>query len=212
MLEAAEFVFDFQGIYFNAKKALYINFQNRDSIFCKAIISTMNGGGHIWCYVFPTNVCSNANKYLPIKDIYSGFKCQNALVNILNVSQMSVESLRQPTKPRILVGQFPNRLKGNKEAYDSIDAFIHQWKEYIGEPNAKIYFRGIASTTTIYYKYQKVLLQNHTSKHQYYVHYWFKHRYIVTKKIVTTSYTTLAEYELREYKDSLWNKSSVWID
>ena len=33
-----------------------------------------------------------------------------------------------PTKKHVLVVKFPNRQKGNKKAYDSIDAFIRQLK------------------------------------------------------------------------------------
>ena len=36
-------------------------------------------------------------------------------------------------KPHRLLGQFPNRQKEKKEAYDSIDDFIHQLKDDIGE-------------------------------------------------------------------------------
>ena len=47
MLLAAQIMVDFQGIYFNAKKDLYINFQKHASILFKAILSTINGGGHV---------------------------------------------------------------------------------------------------------------------------------------------------------------------
>ena len=66
------------------------------------------------------------------------------------------------------VGQFPNRNKGNKEAYDSIDDFINQLKEDIGETIAIRYVRNITGTTTRYEEDEKVFLPQHTSKHQYY--------------------------------------------
>ena len=53
-------------------------------------------------------------------------------------------------KPHGLVGQFPNRHKGNKESYDSIDAFIYQLKEDIGEPIEKLYNIEITGIKTIY--------------------------------------------------------------
>ena len=129
----------FRGIHFNTKKDLYINFQNHASIFCKEILIKINGGGHGKCYVLPTRVCDTANNYLPIEDIYIDHICQHALENILNVSKKSIKSLHQLTKPHELVGQFPNRHKGNKEAYDSIDYFLHQLKEDNDEPIATIY-------------------------------------------------------------------------
>ena len=63
MLGAAQLMADFQGIHFNIKKALYINFQKHASIFHKAMICTINGGGHDWCYVFPTSVCDNIKRF-----------------------------------------------------------------------------------------------------------------------------------------------------
>ena len=68
-----------------------------------------------------------------MEDIYSGLIFQHSLANILTVSQRFVKLLHLPTKPRGLVGQFPNGQKGNKEAYGSIDDFLHQLKEDIGE-------------------------------------------------------------------------------
>ena len=76
--------------------------------------------------------------------------------------------LQQPTKPHEIVGHFPNRQKGNRLAYDSIDDFLHQLKEGIGEPIATIYVIDITSMTTRYDDDKKVLLTHHTSKQHYY--------------------------------------------
>ena len=46
MCGAAQFMVDFQGMHSSAKKAIYINFQNHASIFHKAMLSIINGGGH----------------------------------------------------------------------------------------------------------------------------------------------------------------------
>ena len=116
---------DFIGMHFNAKKSLYINFNNYASIFCKATIIRINGEGQVRCYVLPTSVCTTIINDFPIEDRYSGLICQHALENILNVSQRVIKSLYKPTKSHIIVGNFPNRKKGNKEAYDSIDYFLH---------------------------------------------------------------------------------------
>ena len=104
---------DFQGVHFNAKKAFYINFQKHASISCKAIISTINGGGKVRFYVIPKNN-STTNNYSPMEERYSGLICQHALSNILNVYQIFIKLLQQPTKPHGLVGQFSNRKKVNK--------------------------------------------------------------------------------------------------
>ena len=126
MLVAAQFMVDFQGMHFNANKALYTHFQKHTSIFCKAMLITINFGGHVQFYVLMTNY------YFPIEDRYSGLIFQHDLANILNLSQIFVKLLHQPTKPHGLVGQFPNRHKGNKEACGSIDSFFRQLKYYIG--------------------------------------------------------------------------------
>ena len=46
MLGEAQFMIDFQGMHFNAKKAFYINFQKHASMFCKEIIGKKDDGGH----------------------------------------------------------------------------------------------------------------------------------------------------------------------
>ena len=91
--------------------------------------------------------------------------------------------IHQPTKPHGLVGQFPNKQKGNKEAYDYIDDFVHRLKEDIGETIVTRYYREITRMTTIDEKNKKVSLQHQTSKHQYYAHWCFERGYIVTKNI-----------------------------
>ena len=65
MFVAAKFMVDLQGMHFNAKKALFINFQNHASIFCKTMIIKINGGGHGRFYVLPTSVCATKNNYSP---------------------------------------------------------------------------------------------------------------------------------------------------
>ena len=97
------------------------------------MLRTIHGRGHPRCYVIPISVCATKNYDLPIEDSYSGLICQHSLVNILNVSQRSIKLLHQPMKPHGLVGNFTNKQKGNKEAYDPIDAFLHKLKEDIGE-------------------------------------------------------------------------------
>ena len=92
------------------------------------MLSTINGGWHLQYYVLPIIVCATINNYLPIEDRYSGLICQHVIANILNISQGSMKSLHQPAKTHRLLGHFLNRHKVNKEAYDSIDAFIHQLK------------------------------------------------------------------------------------
>ena len=165
---------DLQGMHFNAKKAFYINFQKHAPMFFKAMLSTTNGGGNGLCYVLPTNVCDTKNNYLIIEDRYRGLIYQHALENILNVFQWFIKSLHQPTKSHGLVGQFPNRQKGNKEVYDYFNAFIHQLREDIGEPITTRYIREINSMTTIYDNYDKVFLPHHTSKHKYCTQWCFE--------------------------------------
>ena len=46
MLVAAQFIVDFRGMHLNTNKDLYINFQKHASIFCKAMLSKINGGGN----------------------------------------------------------------------------------------------------------------------------------------------------------------------
>ena len=82
-----------------------------------------------------------------------------------------------------LVGWFPNIHKENKEVYDSIDAFIHQLKEDIGETVATIYFKDITGITTIDDDDKKLFLPHHASKHQYYAQWCFERGSIIMKKI-----------------------------
>ena len=84
---------------------------------------------------------------------------------ILNVSQRFIKSLRQRKKTHGLVGQFPSRQKGNKEAYYFIDAFICLLKEDIGEYITTRYVREITDMKKRYDNNEKVLLPHHTSKH-----------------------------------------------
>ena len=114
MLGSAQFMVDFRGMHFNAKKDLYINFHKHALTFCKEILRTINYGGHYQCYVLTTSVCADTNNYSPIYDIYGGLIFQHALANIINVSQRFIKSLHQSTKPHRLVGQFPNRQRGKK--------------------------------------------------------------------------------------------------
>ena len=69
MLGSAQFMVDFRGMHFNAKKSLYINFHNNASIFCKEMLSTINVGGHGQLYVLPTRVFSSANNYFNVENI-----------------------------------------------------------------------------------------------------------------------------------------------
>ena len=146
------------------------------------MISTINVGGHVLCYVLPESVCATTNNYFPMEDIYSGLICQHPLKNILNISQRFIKWLHQPTKPHILVGRFPNIKKGNKEHNYYIDAFLHQLKEYIGEPIVKRSVRDITGMTTRDDNNEKLFLPPHTSKHQYYSQWCFERGSIVTKK------------------------------
>ena len=114
ILGSAQFMFDFQGMHFNAKKYLYINFQKHASTFHKAMLSTLNGVWHVQSYVLPKIVCVTTNNDFPIEYICSGIICQHDLTNIINIYQGFIKLLHQPTKPHILVGQFPNKLKENK--------------------------------------------------------------------------------------------------
>ena len=132
-------------------------------------VAYLNGLYQITVCVLPTIMGASTNIYFPIEDRYSGLICQHYLANILNVSQRFIKSLHQPTETNGLVGQFPNRQKGKKEAYDSIDNFIRQLKEDIGEPITTIYVRYIFGMTTRDDVYKKVFLPHHPSKHQYYV-------------------------------------------
>ena len=94
----------------------------------------MNGGGCSLCYVFTTSMCGTKNNGFPMKDRYSGFICQHSLANILYVSQRFIKLLHQPTKPLELVVLFTKRQRGNKDAYNYLDTFLHQIKADIGEP------------------------------------------------------------------------------
>ena len=111
MLGEAQLMVDFRGMHCNARKPLYINFQKHASIFCKAMISTINDGAQGQCCVFPTSVFDTTNNDFPIEDRYSGLICQYALANILNLSQGFIKLLHQPIKPHRLDGQFPNKQK-----------------------------------------------------------------------------------------------------
>ena len=86
-------------------------------------------------------IISTTNNYSPMEERYSGLICQHALSNILNVYQIFIKLLQQPTKPHGLVGQFSNRKKVNKKSYDYIDAFLRRSKYDIGETIATRYGR-----------------------------------------------------------------------
>ena len=103
-----------------------------------------------------------------MEERYSGIIFQDALANILNVYQKFIKSLHQQTKPHWHVVQFPRRHKVNKESYDYIDTFIHQLKDYIGEPISTRYVREITGMIKRYDNNEKVFLPHHTSNHQYY--------------------------------------------
>ena len=92
------------------------------------MLSKINGGGHEQCYVLPTIVCATTNNDLPMEDRYSVLIFQHALANIINISQRFIKLLHQPIKPYGLAGQFLNIPKGNKEAYYSIDDFLHRFR------------------------------------------------------------------------------------
>ena len=62
MLVEAQFMVEFQGIHFNAKKALYINFQKRALIFHKSMLSKINGGEEGRWYVLKTRAFTTTNK------------------------------------------------------------------------------------------------------------------------------------------------------
>ena len=83
----------FQGMHFNAKKDVYINFQEHALIFCKVILSIINGGGHGQFYVLPTSMCATTNDDFPMEDICSVLICQHALANILNLSHRFIKLL-----------------------------------------------------------------------------------------------------------------------
>ena len=79
----------------------------------------------------------------------------------------------------VLIGQFTNIQKRNKETYDSIDDFIHQLKEDIGEPISTRYIIDIPGTTTRDADNKKLFLPHHTPKNQYYVQWCFERGSIV---------------------------------
>ena len=45
ILGAVQFMVEFQGMHFYTKNDLYIHFHKHASIFCKAMLSTIDGGG-----------------------------------------------------------------------------------------------------------------------------------------------------------------------
>ena len=63
MLGVAQLMVDLQGMHFNAKKDLYINFQKHASTFCKAVLSSINGGGYGQLYALTISGCATANNY-----------------------------------------------------------------------------------------------------------------------------------------------------
>ena len=79
-----------------------------------------------------------------------------------------IKLLHQPTKTHDLVGQFPSIQKGNKEAYDSIDALLCRLKEYIGKHIVTRYVRDITDMITRNDDDKKVFLLHQNLKHQYY--------------------------------------------
>ena len=117
-----------------------------------------------------------------MEDRYSGLNCQHALENIINESQRFIKSLHQLTKPHRLVGQFPNRPKGNIEVYYYIDDFICRLKEDIGEPIATRYVINSTGTTKRDDNNKKLFISHHTSKHKYYSRRCFERGFIVTNK------------------------------
>ena len=104
-----------------------------------------------------------------------------------------------------------NRHKGNKEAYDPIDDFIHRLKENIGEPIVTRYSREITGITTRYEDGEKVFLPHHNLKHCYYTQYGFELGSIFTNKIGMTIYTTSSEYEPIPF-DAAWPEVSTRLD
>ena len=116
-------------------------------------------------------------------DKYIGLICPHALSNILNVSQRFIKLLYQPKKPHWLFGHFPNIQNGDNEAYDYIDAFLNQLKEYIGEPIAARYVIEITDMTTWDDDNNTVLLPHHPLKHQYYAQWCIERGSIITKNI-----------------------------
>ena len=101
-----------------------------------------------------------------MEDRYSGLICQHSLANILYVCQRLIKLLHQPTKTHGSVGQYPNRHNGNKEAYDSINTFLHRLKNDIGVPIATRYVKKITGMTTDYNN-KNLFLPYHTSNNQY---------------------------------------------
>ena len=147
------------------------------------MLITIYGGGHDQCYVLTTSGCATTNDDFTMEDRYSGLICQHDLENILNEFQRFIKSLHQPKKPHRLVGQFPNIKKGNKQVHDSIDTFIRQLKDDIGENIATRYVRDITGMTKRDDNDEKVFLPHHTSRHQYYSQWCFESGSIVMKKI-----------------------------
>ena len=68
MLRASQFMVDFQGINFNAKKALYIIIIIMLHFFCQTMPIAINGVGNFQCYILPTILCATTNDDLPMKD------------------------------------------------------------------------------------------------------------------------------------------------
>ena len=128
MLGAAQFMVDFRGMHLNTKKSLYINYQNHVSVFCMEMLSTVNGEGHVWCYVLSTSMCATKNNILAMKDRYSGLIFQHALANILNVSQRFINLLHRPTKPHTnLVSYLTDRRETKKRMIILMILFFY-WK------------------------------------------------------------------------------------
>ena len=100
---------DLRGMHLKANKALCINFQKQASIFRKAMLISINDGGHIQCCVLTINVCATTNDDFQIDDRYSSLVCQHSLENIINVSQIFIKLVHQPTKPHAIVSKVPNR-------------------------------------------------------------------------------------------------------
>ena len=130
------------------------------------MLSKINGGAYRRYYALPTSVFVTKNIYLTIEEKCIVRICQHALENILNVSQGFIKLLHQPTKTHGSVGHSPNRHNGNKEAYDSIDTFLHRLKNDIGVPIATRYVKKITGMTTDYNN-KNLFLPYHTSNNQY---------------------------------------------
>ena len=205
MLGASKFMVYFWGMHFNKKKALYINFKKRASIFCKAMLRTINCGGHSRCYVLPTIVSATTNNYLAMEYIYILLICKQSLANILNVSQRFIKLLHQTTNHTDLLVSLLTYIKETKKHIIILMMFVSikrgYWWTYcnktcqIDQWHYNMRWRwqkGVPPTSHLKAPVLCTLV----------LWAWI---HCHKKYLDMTSYTTSAEYEPRSF-DSAWTE------